>query len=105
MSDNTSSVPSISSFDEAKTFLDKCERSELRDHYFGDREVSWHLDGVEVAFGYLGPSSQSVSIFRPVTNEMVWDCDGKEARNLSYAGKLTELSRNDTEGPDRYQGY
>lgn len=101
----SSPVPSITSFEEAKAFLDKCQRSELKDHYFGDREIGWSLNDVEVASGYFGSSSQSVSIFHPGTNETVWSCEGGPARDLSRAGTLVSVERNDSEGPDQYQGY
>lgn len=83
-------------FEEAKTLLNSCERSELRDHAFGDTEICWVLDGAEVADGYFGNKIASVSVggrsfFRD------------EARELRKCGKLVTIERNDTTGPEEYQ--
>lgn len=89
--------------DEAKTLLNDCERDELRDHAFGDREVSWFRKGVvdergdrvEVATGYQG-SDIGVS-FPDLTN-----FEGDNARALFSCGTLTRCDRNDTQGDDNY---
>lgn len=96
-------VPSITSFEEAKAFLDTCKRWELKDHAFGDMEVGWHLNEVEVASGYFGGRLNGISIFNPTTHDEVWNCDGPAANNLRYAGTLSSSERNDSTGPDQYQ--
>lgn len=98
----SSPVPSITSFEEAKAFLDTCTREELRDHAFGDMEIGWYLNGQEVASGYFG-STQSISIFAAPDQPTMWSCDGREASELRRAGKLGKVERNDSTGPDTYQ--
>ena len=48
--------------EEAKKILNKCVRSELRDHAFGDREIFWFSGDADkaVATGYVGNGSISV---------------------------------------------
>lgn len=85
--------------EEAKTFLTGCKREELRDHSFGDVEVSWMKDGAEVASGYFGGSS-SVQIF----NDSFFDAG--EADQLRQLGTAGGVSRNDSTGPDEFsQGH
>ena len=92
--------------DEAKTFLSKCTRNELNDHAFGDSEVSWFLDGKEVASGYFGSTSRSVSICQGcegidhTTHHSSFE--GAEAQALRYGGTRGEVERNDETGPDTY---
>ena len=82
--------------DEAKVLLTTCVRSELRDHAFGDMEVTW-LDkqGNVVADGYYGSSSHvgfDGSAFK-----------GEDARELRSCGSEGEVSRNDETGPDEFR--
>jgi len=94
-------------FDEVKTLLDSCVRSECRDHAFGDREIFWETaQGTLVAEGYSGGSGASVC------SEA--DGDGKELRDfpqftekqtyeLLSCGSRGQIDRNDATGPDTYQ--
>lgn len=87
--------------DEAKEFLNQCERSELRDHAFGDAEVYWSLNGEEVATGYFGSSGTGgVSILH---NGVTTNFEKDEAQQLRNCGALTNTTRNDETGPDEYQ--
>lgn len=80
---------------EAKEFLNDCDRVELRDHAFGDLEVSWLKDGKEVAFGYLSGVSQSVCI-------VLEQFKGEDAKSLVECGKAVTVQRNDETGPDDF---
>ena len=89
-------------FDEAKAFLSRCIRDELRDHAFGDAEISFWLDGTLVAGGYIGSGSSSVWAeeasghqFREFTQE--------QTRELLKCGTLGTAERNDETGPDTFQ--
>lgn len=95
-------------FDEVKTLLNSCVRSECRDHAFGDREIFWNRpDGSLVAEGYCGRDGASVW---PACNEE----DGKELFEfpkfsddqqweLLRCGTRGKISRNDSTGPDTYR--
>lgn len=78
---------------EAKAILDECDRDELRDHAFGDREISWTRSGFEVAYGF--DNGKEVGV------HMVGDAsfEGDEARNLIDCGELAHVERNDQTGP------
>lgn len=90
----------------AAELLNTCVRDELRDHAFGDREVSWLKDGTEVAMGYFG-SSSSVSIFDGGTDsngiKTAFSFEDADARRLAECGELASAVRNDTTGPEVYQ--
>ena len=89
-------------FEEAKQFLAKCKRMESRDHTFGDREVYWTKDDVEVADGYFASGGiASVYVF---TEQVGSSFRGEEARELVKCGVDVVIGRNDETGPDRYMG-
>ena len=88
--------------DEAKKQLNSCERDELRDHAFGDREISWFRKDAsgqrhEVAGGYQGNSGTDVSFLGTGPNA---GFTGDDARSLLSCGTLTASERNDTTGDD-----
>lgn len=86
--------------DRAREILNGAIRHELRDHAFGDTEVMWIVDGVEVGGGYFGKT------------EEVWvmGSDGEKdgcftgdyACRLRVCGKSSVIERNDETGPDNY---
>lgn len=86
--------------------LNTCTRDELRDHSFGDREISWMRAGWEVASGYFG-SSRSVFIPDGGKNaqglQTGTSFTGAEAERLSQCGTKASYTRNDSTGPDAYQ--
>ena len=71
-------------------------RHELRDHAFGDREVTWVKNGTLIASGYFGGGAGHVS-FHAASISFV----DNEARSLLDCGTL-EVSRNDETGPDEF---
>lgn len=77
---------------EAKVILDDCDRHELRDHAFGDMEISWSRSGFEVAYGYAGGEC-GVHL---VDGEAF---EGDDARLLVTCGTLAHIERNDEAGP------
>lgn len=79
--------------EEAKTLLDGCDRVELRDHAFGDKEVFWDKNGVDIAEGYAGSSMVSV------TMEEGTSFTNDDARALMSCGTLGTVCRNDETGP------
>lgn len=98
-------------FQEAKELLSTCERSELRDHAFGDREVSWVTkkddEIVLVAEGYFGGGSGSgICILGDKDAEglttTIAEFDGREALELAKCGCSVHVERNDSTGPDQY---
>jgi hypothetical protein len=82
--------------EEAKNILNDSVRQELRDHAFGDVEVSWIWDGIEVANGYFGGSASNVSF-------AFGEFTGPEAWELRNCGTLGAVERNDETGPEAYQ--
>ena len=90
-------------FEEARDFLNKCRRWELRDHAFGDRELTWVLgsDDDEVAGGHFGGGSREVWISEEHGGGRF---AGDEARELSHCGRIETISRNDETGPYDYRG-
>jgi hypothetical protein len=98
---NEQPIPEPMTFEQAKNLLGMCKRFELRDHAFGDREVYWKREDVEVGEGYFGGGSSEVYIneeFGGVTFR------GEEARALSKCGIDVTIGRNDETGPDIYRG-
>lgn len=100
--------------DEAKKLLNACDRDELRDHAFGDRELSWYRKGtfgtenpVEVAYGYQG-STVGVTIVDEApplpgeTRKSLGSFQGDEAYALLACGTLVNSYRNDETGDDNF---
>lgn len=96
-------------FEAAKKLLDECERVEVRDHFFEDREIYWRLevDGepVDVADGYFSrQTGATVYIMDPKVDMDVVEFTGEQARELAKCGKIVRFARNDETGPDEYGG-
>lgn len=81
----------------AKNILNQCERHELRDHAFGDMEVSWTKDGNEVGAGYFGGGVADVSLIGEFS-----DFHDEDARALQSCGTLAHVERNDSTGPEEF---
>lgn len=93
--------------EEAKECLSICKRTELRDHFFHDREVDWYFEGVHVASGYFSLKERNITIYKYVTDgtfERLAQFDNSEADQLVGLGESFELSRNDKVGPEKYYG-
>lgn len=97
----------------AKYLLELCERQELRDHAFGDREIFWTFDGIEVAGGYFSSMGKSIWIYRYFPGidfadqcEQIASFGEEEAQELVQCGKLKAVERNDMQGDDipNYRG-
>lgn len=89
--------------EEAKAFLNTCDRDELRDHAFGDTEVYWFTKTInreEVATGYFSGCSGAISILNNGVSFNFEDGDAQELRNCGTKGTI---SRNDETGPDEYE--
>ena len=85
--------------EEAKKILEECDRWELRDHAFGDMEVTWTKAKRTIATGYTGSSSVYVTIGEShVTGSFTND----DARALMSCGTLVSAGRNDETGPDEF---
>ena len=93
-------------FEFAKELLALCDRFESRDHYFGDREVYWTYEGVDVAEGYFGGGAADVWVLDVTapTDQDRYSFSGEQARQLSRLGKTVSIGRNDETGPDQYRG-
>ena len=95
--------------EEAKAFLNGLVRSELRDHAFGDREITWcDSAGKERADGYSGSTGTFVSIYSEKEDEHgdpleIGDFEGRDALQLLKCGSEGLVERNDSTGPDNYQ--
>lgn len=87
-------------FKQAKVILNGCTRVELRDHAFGDKEISWYdVAGRLIADGYAGSSSNTFCFDVQIgSTQFTQD----ETRELFQCGTLGKVKRNDTEGPDVY---
>lgn len=88
-------------FADAKALLESCERRELRDHAFGDTEVSWFKDGSEIAGGYFSGRNADVWI-RVDEDATIIGFEDMEARQLRELGTVGQIFRNDETGPDTY---
>lgn len=93
------------SLEEAKALLNSCTRSELRDHAFGDREVSWDDDEGNAVGFYCNsgrpPHMVYVTTFDDAGNEL----ESAEFSDYSLlsCGSSARIERNDSTGPDTYQ--
>lgn len=68
------------------------DRYDLVDRAFGDREVTWTLNGEEVASGYFGRHDYiTINGLR---------LQGDDAYALKYSGKLVHTERNDSMGDE-----
>jgi hypothetical protein len=81
--------------------LSKCMREELRDHAFGDAEVSWMYAGKQAAYGYFSSSSSHITLTCPDGEESA-TLRGEEARRFRYCGIEGTIERNDETGPEEY---
>jgi hypothetical protein len=81
--------------EQAKQLLKSTVRQELRDHAFGDVEISWMVGAEQLASGYFSGTSQLVSI-------MGTSFDGDDARALRDCGIEGVIERNDETGPEEY---
>jgi hypothetical protein len=91
----------LMTFNEAYLILSNAVRHELRDHAFGDKEVTWK-QGKEkrmVATGYFSFSVQEVYV-KDLGKDAVFT--GKDAVKLSILGPLV-VHRNDETGPATFQ--
>jgi hypothetical protein len=87
------------SIEQAEEILNSATRLELRDHAFGDAEVTWMRDDVEVAGGYFGSTAQVWLSPSLAANVVFNDAD---AYRLRKCGHDEVIDRNDSTGPDIY---
>lgn len=85
--------------EEAFEKLSQCERHELRDHAFGDREITWIKNDLVVAAGYFG-STCNIGF---VLEKEYFYFEGHDAVYLSSAGTVSSIERNDSTGPEKYE--
>lgn len=90
-------------FEEAKKLLNRCRKSELRDHAFGDAEVGFYLDERHVAEGYYGKDSSISILSEDQSGVTDTEFTGKEADELRNCGSSEKISRNDSTGPDTFK--
>lgn len=86
--------------EEATKILSSAIRSELRDHAFGDMEVTWTKDGIVIADGGFGSSMDYVTI--GVEEHTMFSFKNADARKLMSCGTLGKVGRNDETGPDEF---
>lgn len=84
-------------FDSAKLILEDCVRHELRDHAFGDVEITWYKGPREIATGYFGGGHASVTLSPETTFE------GEMALMLLDCGTVGHIERNDETGPEEFK--
>lgn len=89
-------------FEQAKELLNGCTREELRDHSFGDREISWFRGSDIVADGYVGSNTVRVSVCTDGSWYKATTFVAAEATELLTCGTVGTIERNDTTGPDTY---
>jgi len=91
-------------FNNARAFLNRCTRDELRDHAFGDAEIAFYLDGVEVAGGFIGSSSPTHSVWATEDSGHEFESFTQEqVRELLKCGIRGTVERNDETGPDTFR--
>lgn len=78
--------------EQAQQLLKDSHRFELRDHYFGDKEVTFKdpTTGKTIAEGYSGGAACDVSFLQGS------EFHGEEAYLLLQMGKLIKAERNDS---------
>lgn len=81
---------------EAVNILNDCDRHELRDHAFGDMEISWTRRGIEIAYGYLDGNTCGVHLVSGTA------FSGEDAKTLVGCGTLAHIERNDETGPEDF---
>jgi len=84
--------------DEAQVLLNGCVRSELRDHAFGDTEVTWTNGNDLIAEGYFNGEKADVFLIDP--HEGIFK--GSDAFILLRCGTDGVLERNDSIGPEEF---
>ncbi len=77
--------------------LSACVRFELRDHAFGDVEVTWLKDENEVATGYFNGRSDATIHIGTVT------IVGKSCQQFRNLGSAGPIDRNDETGPAEFK--
>lgn len=81
-------------YDEAVELLTNAKRSELRDHFFGDKEVYFTSDDDRsIAEGYSGNSAVSIMV-------QGTEFTGDQAAELLTLGTLVAVERNDSDTND-----
>ena len=91
-------------FEQAKELLAGCERRELKDHAFGDREIYFTKDDKNVAEGYSGSGGPSIMIFgEREDQEDATHFNGSEASELNGLGTYMGSERNDSTGPEEFE--
>lgn len=83
----------------AMEILNKCTRNELRDHAFGDVEVTWIRDQVILGSGYFSGGNAKVDV---ANGDERTTFEGSDARELRDCGYAVNVARNDVTGPDEY---
>lgn len=86
--------------EEAKALLRTAVKFELRDHAFGDCEVTWYKEDTEIADGYFGGGRRYVAITSVDPGYVFDDAEADELRKC-FASEQT--SRNDETGPDDFE--
>lgn len=84
--------------DEIRELLNGCTRTELRDHAFGDAEVTWWKDEKQVADGYFGRNLSRITF----ENNLAGSIEGTTAQEFRYCGVEGHIERNDSTGPDTF---
>src|SRR5438045_6428187 len=72
---------------EAREFLSICNRTEVRDHTYGEREVTWVVNGKVVGGGSFG--KQCIVWINLEDEHALYF--GLEAVELSFFGELTKV--------------
>lgn len=88
---------------EAKELLSACIREELRDHAFGNAEVSWQKGDKQIAGGYFGAGNATIWISSEDDPSVtLGSFEGDKARELRQCGTEGRIERDDETGPDIY---
>jgi hypothetical protein len=84
--------------EQAKEVLKKATKEELRDHAFGDCEITWYIGRSQIASGYFSGSEKEVYVLEAAKTFKGPDAD---ALRLCFAKEVIE--RNDETGPDEFK--
>jgi hypothetical protein len=92
----------------ALTFMKNVEVQELRDHYFGDREITLFINEEEIGDAYLSRSHKGMAFtdshLIPAELRGWKTGDYKLILRLLAAASRRRSERNDSEGDDTYMG-
>ncbi len=83
----------------ANIVLNLCDRFELHNHAFGDTEITWQYEGLQIGGGFFNDRQQYVWVRM---KNFIGNFLSEDADRLRRCGTLVKVSRNESVGPATY---